>query len=33
MRLTRKAPANEYEISDITEFYLGIVRELKEKGL
>lgn len=31
--LSRKMPANEYEISDITEFYGEIVSELKEKGL
>ncbi len=31
--LSRKMPANEYEISDITEFYGKIVSELREKGL
>lgn len=33
MRLTRKAPANEYEISDITDFYIAKVAELKALGL
>lgn len=32
MRFTRKPPKNEFEISDITDFYRGVVRELKEKG-
>ena len=31
--LSKKVPANEYEISDITEFYGKIVSELREKGL
>ena len=32
MSFTRKQPTNEYEISDITEFYREVVRELKNKG-
>ncbi|MBO4389928.1 MAG: alpha/beta hydrolase [Lachnospiraceae bacterium] len=32
MRFTRKPPKNEFEISDITDFYRNVVRELAEKG-
>ena len=31
-RLSRKPPPDEYHISDITEFYIRLVRELKERG-
>ena len=33
MKLTRRLPASDREIRDITEFYIGIVRELKGMGL
>ena len=32
MRLTRKKPKNDHEISDITEFYVQLVSEHKEMG-
>lgn len=33
MRFTRKPPQNDHEISDICDFYLRLVSELREKGL
>ena len=32
MRLSRKKPQDEHHISDITDFYIRLVRELKERG-
>ena len=31
MRFTSKSPASDNEVSDIVPFYIGIVKELKEK--
>ena len=33
MRFSRKTPANDHEIADITDFYIRLVSGLKEKGL
>ncbi len=33
MRFSRKPPANDHEIADITDFYIRLVSELKSKGL
>lgn len=33
MRFSKKQPANDHEISDITEFYISVVAGLKEMGL
>lgn len=32
MRFTKKAPSNEFEISDISDFYVGLAAELKKMG-
>lgn len=32
MRFTRKKPSNDHEVSDITEFYIQLVSELKGMG-
>ena len=33
MRFSRKTPANDHEIADITDFYIRLVSGLKDKGL